>query len=188
MTTKIANILQCYALGMEIKQISRSFELSRNTVRRYVRLFQKCGIPIKELASMPSSRIQEMFSEGVSRSQIPSQRQLELEALPPEYSARLSRRGVTVKSLYKEYHKTRPNGYKHASFGNYLMRYRMVTHVVGILSIMPMTKYTLTLPVTSLRSLTMKTVNAVALKCLCPYSPVATIPIVRRSGPSQNKI
>ena len=107
MTTKIANILQCYALGMEIKQISRSFELSRNTVRRYVRLFQKCGIPIKELASMPSSRIQEMFSEG------------------------LSRRGVTVKSLYKEYHKTRPNGYKHASFGNYLMRYRMVTHVVG---------------------------------------------------------
>lgn len=76
MTTKIANILQCYALGMEIKQISRSFELSRNTVRRYVRLFQKCGIPIKELASMPSSRIQEMFSEGVSRSQIPSQRNL----------------------------------------------------------------------------------------------------------------
>ena len=131
MTTKILNILQCYALGMEIKQISRSFELSRNTVRRYVRLFQKCGIPIKELASMPSSRIQEMFSEGVSRSQIPSQRQLKLEALPPEYSARLSRRGVTVKSLYKEYHKTRPNGYKHASFGNYLMRYRMVTHGVG---------------------------------------------------------
>ena len=50
MTTKIANILQCYALGMGIKQISRSFELSRNTVRRYVRLFQECGIPIKELA------------------------------------------------------------------------------------------------------------------------------------------
>ena len=131
MTTKIANILQCYALGMKIKQISRSFELSRNTVRRYVRLFQECGIPIKELASMPSSRIQEMFSEGVSRSQIPSQRQLEQEALLSKYSARLSRRGVTVKSLYKEYHKTRPNGYKHASFGNYLMRYRMVTHVVG---------------------------------------------------------
>ena len=58
---------------------------------------------------MPSSRIQEMFSEVGSRSQIPSQRQLELEALPPEYSARLSRRGVTVKSLDKEYHKTRPN-------------------------------------------------------------------------------
>ena len=81
MTTKIANILQCYALGMGIKQISRSFELSRNTVRRYVRLFQECGIPIKELAAMPSARIQEMFSEGVGRNREPSQRQLELE--PP---------------------------------------------------------------------------------------------------------
>ena len=80
MTTKIANILQCYALGMGIKQISRSFELSRNTVRRYVRLFQECGIPIKELAAMPSARIQEMFSEGVGRNREPSQRQLELEA------------------------------------------------------------------------------------------------------------
>ena len=92
MTTKIANILQCYALGMGIKQISRSFELSRNTVRRYVRLFQECGIPIKELAAMPSARIQEMFSEGVGRNREPSQRQLELEALLPEYAARLSRR------------------------------------------------------------------------------------------------
>ncbi len=129
MTTKIANILQCYALGMGIKQISRSFELSRNTVRRYVRLFQECGIPIKELAAMPSARIQEMFSEGVGRNREPSQRQL--EALLPEYAARLSRRGVTVKTLYEEYRETHPDGYRHASFGNYLMRYRMVTHVVG---------------------------------------------------------
>ncbi len=71
MTTKIANILQCYALGMGIKQISRSFELSRNTVRS----FAECGIPIKELAAMPSARIQEMFSEGVGRNREPSQRQ-----------------------------------------------------------------------------------------------------------------
>ena len=130
MTTKIANILQCYALGMEIKQIIRSFELSRNTVRRYVRLFQECGIPIKELTAMPSARIQEMFSEGVGRNRVPSQRQLELEALLPEYVARLSRRGATVKTLYEEYRKTHPDGYRHAGFGNYLMRYRMVTYVV----------------------------------------------------------
>nr|WP_059025364.1 hypothetical protein [Gabonibacter massiliensis] len=30
--TKIANILQCHALGMGIKQISTSFKLSRNTL------------------------------------------------------------------------------------------------------------------------------------------------------------
>ncbi len=112
MTTKIANILQCYALGMGIKQISRSFELSRNTVRRYVRLFQECGIPIKELAAIPSARIQEMFSESVGRNKVPSQPQLELEALLPEYAARLSRWGVTVKNLYEEYRETHPDGYR----------------------------------------------------------------------------
>ena len=67
MTTKIANILQCYALGMGIKQISRSFELPGNTVRRYVRLFQECGIPIKELPPCLPLASAEMFSEGVGR-------------------------------------------------------------------------------------------------------------------------
>lgn len=98
---------------MGVKQISRSFDLARNTVRRYVRFFQECGIPIKDLAAMPSARIQEMFSEGVGRNRVPSHRQLELEALLPEYAARLSRRGVTVKTLYEEYRQIHPNGYKH---------------------------------------------------------------------------
>lgn len=80
---------------------------------------------------MLSARIQEMFSEGIDRNWVPSQRQIELEALLPEYAARISRRGVTVKTLYEEYHETHLDGYRHASFGNYLMRYRMVTRVVA---------------------------------------------------------
>lgn len=49
MTTKLANILHCYAMGMGIKGISATFELSRNTVRKYVRLFQESGIPMEQL-------------------------------------------------------------------------------------------------------------------------------------------
>ena len=66
---------------------------------------------------MPSARIQEMFSEGVGRNREPSQRQLELEALLPEYAARLSRRGVTVKTLYEEYRETHPDGYTESRHG-----------------------------------------------------------------------
>ena len=66
---------------------------------------------------MPSARIQEMFSEGVGHNKVPSHRQLELEAVLPEYAARLSR-GVTIKTLYEEYRQTDLNGNKHASFGN----------------------------------------------------------------------
>ncbi len=131
MRTKLANILHCYAMGMGIKGISTTFELSRNTVRKYVRLFQDSGIPMEQLLSMPANRIQEMFAGSQERERTPSARQLELEALLPEYAARLTRKGVTVKSLFEEYRRDHPNGFGHASFGLYIQRYRLVTRPVG---------------------------------------------------------
>lgn len=131
MTTKLANILHCYAMGMGIKGISRTFELSRNTVRKYVRLFQESNIPMEQLLSMPANRIQEIFGGNTGREDSPSGRQLELEALLPEYAARLTRKGVTVKSLYEEYRWEHPDGYRHASFGLYIQRYRLVSRAVG---------------------------------------------------------
>jgi transposase len=49
MITKVQNILRCYAMGMSIKGISSAFELSRNTVRRYVRMFQDSGLSLNQL-------------------------------------------------------------------------------------------------------------------------------------------
>lgn len=131
MTTKLANILHCYAMGMGIKGISATFELSRNTVRKYVRLFQESGIPMEQLQSMSAKRLEEMFGSSGERERTPSVRQLELEALLPEYAARLTRKGVTVKSLYEEYRREHPGGFRHASFGAYIQRYRLVSRPVG---------------------------------------------------------
>lgn len=103
-------------MGMGIKGISGAFELSRNTVRKYVRMFQESGIPIPKLMEMSESRLQEMFVGGRQREYKPSPRRLELEALLPEYAARLKRKGVTVKSLYAEYASSHPEGYRHANF------------------------------------------------------------------------
>lgn len=131
MTTKLANILHCYAMGMGIKGISATFELSRNTVRKYVRLFQESNIPIEQLLSIPGKRLEEMFGSSEERERSPSVRQLELEALLPDYAARLTRKGVTIKSLYEEYRGEHSNGFRHASFGAYLQRYRLVSRPVG---------------------------------------------------------
>ena len=49
MITKVQNSLRCYAMGMSIKGISSAFELSRNTVRRYVRMFQDSGLSLDQL-------------------------------------------------------------------------------------------------------------------------------------------
>lgn len=57
---------------------------------------------------------------------------MELEALLPDYVARLSRKGVTVKSLYDEYRRTHPDGYLHSAFRLYVLRYRLQSRNNGM--------------------------------------------------------
>ena len=49
----------------------------------------------------------------------------------PDYAKRLSRKGVTVKSLYEEYINQHPDGYKRAQFGDLIRRYRLQTKAIG---------------------------------------------------------
>ena len=62
MNTKLKNILLCYASGMGIKSISSAFDISRNTVRRYVRMYQDSGIPAEKLPSLSDAWLQELFA------------------------------------------------------------------------------------------------------------------------------
>ena len=116
---------------MSIRSISAVFEISRNTVRGYVRQFQECGLTMEKLQSIPEHHLQEMFCSGIEHSKQPSARQKELEALLPEYAARVKRKGVTVKSLYEEYIRSHPGGYQRSAFGRYLQRYTLSTRAVG---------------------------------------------------------
>lgn len=118
-------------MGMGIKGISSAFHLSRNTVRKYVRLFQESGIPMAKLMELSESRLQEMFAGGKEREVKPSQRRLELDALLPVYTNRLKRKGVTVESLYKEYKSLHPDGYQHAQFRDLFRRHRLQVTAVG---------------------------------------------------------
>ena len=58
---KDKNILRCYAMGMGIESISSAFEISRNTVRKYVRKYQESGLSLEKLLSMSEDHLQEMF-------------------------------------------------------------------------------------------------------------------------------
>lgn len=115
---------------MGIKGIAAAFDVSRNTVRKYVRLWQDSSLTIEQLLALPEHRLREMFIPKGVRHREPSPRQAELEALLPEYAARLSRKGVTVKSLYEEYRQTHPDGYLHSAFRLYVRQYRLQSHNV----------------------------------------------------------
>ena len=72
-----------------------------------------------------------MFAIPGTREKKPSDRQIELEALLPEYASRLSKKGMTVKILYEEYRRQYPEGYRHSAFGMMLRQYMLQHHAVG---------------------------------------------------------
>ena len=128
---QVQNILRCYATGIGIKGISSAFHISRNTVRHYVRLFQDSGIPIERLLTMSDSQLQAMFVSGRVRDNQPSTRKMELDALLPEYAARLSHKGVTKQSLYNEYHASHQDGFRHSTFVLMLRQHMLQTRAIG---------------------------------------------------------
>lgn len=110
---------------MGIKGIAAAFDISRNTVRKYVRLWQESNLSIEQLLALPEHRLREMFMPKGVRHREPSSRQSELEALLPDYASRLSRKGVTLKSLYEEYRSAHPDGYLHSAFRLYVRQYTL---------------------------------------------------------------
>lgn len=116
MDKRIKNILRCYAAGMGIKETASTFHTSRNTVRKYVRLFLSSGKSIEQLLSLSDGQLDELFGCTASRHREPSSRRIELEALLPGYVSRLSRKGMSVRKLFKEYHAEYPDGYQLSSF------------------------------------------------------------------------
>lgn len=128
MNHKIKQILRCYSSGMgRVKPISTALLLSKNTVRRYVRMFEESGIEIEKLLSMDESHLHELF---FTQSRSRSFREAEYEYLQTciqSYVKRLKvRGGTTCKELHNEYIQDRPSGYSYDVFCKYIRRERIV--------------------------------------------------------------
>ena len=154
MDKRIKNILRCYAAGMGIKETASTFHTSRNTVRKYVRLFLSSGKSIEQLLSLSDGQLDELFGCTASRHREPSSRRIELEALLPGYVSRLSRKGMSVRKLFKEYHAEYLLTAISCLPSNGLSVSTSFTSRSSVMSsTMPPTRCILTLPVTGLKSL-----------------------------------
>ena len=116
---------------MGIKETANTFHISRNTVRKYVRLFISSGKSTERLLELTEEQLRETFGCTEFRHREPSQRQLELDALIPDYVARLSRKGMTVRKLFNEYREGHPDGFQESVFKRAVRQYRFHTTVVG---------------------------------------------------------
>lgn len=131
MDKRIKNILRCYASGMGIKETVSLFCSSRNTVCKYVRLFLSSGKSIEQFLSLSDEQLHEIFGFPESRHREPSARKIEQEALLPGYVSRLTRKGTSIRKLFKEYHAEYPEGYQLSSFKRIAREYRFHIKLVG---------------------------------------------------------
>ena len=84
---------------MSIRSISSSLLISRNTVKRYIRIYEDMGIELERLLKMDEQHLHELFGADIDNASARSAEYKYLEEHIPEYLKRLKSRGTTRRSL-----------------------------------------------------------------------------------------
>lgn len=119
---KIRQVLRCYSQGHGTKSISSMLSVSRNTVKKYLQVFQRSGLDYEQMLSLPDQELSKLFHEK-SRVKTESERLGELKSLLPEYCKRLKKKGVTREALHREYLSSHPDGYGRTRFYILIQQY-----------------------------------------------------------------
>lgn len=119
---KIRQVLRCYSQGHGTKSISSMLSVSRNTVKKYLQVFQRSGLDYEQMLSLPDQELSELFHEK-TKVKTESERMEELKSLLPEYCKRLKKKGVTREALHREYLSSHPDGYGRTRFYILIQQY-----------------------------------------------------------------
>ncbi|HVZ55952.1 MAG TPA: IS21 family transposase [Chitinophagaceae bacterium] len=99
--------------GISVQTISRTLELSRNTVKKYLRLIELRGYDWTELLAMDEEALESLVDEpGVPG----AERQRVLEELFPYFQGALQRTGVNRGVPWREYRQQYRDGYGYSQF------------------------------------------------------------------------
>ena len=128
---KIRQVLRYYAPSSGTRSISSMLNMSRNTVKKYLQVYQKSGLSLEAILSMDDSSLCSLFQEKDKLSEEPPARYKELQTLLPGYAKRLKKKGVTRQQLFQEYRSSHPDGYARSRFCNYFQAYLALSHPVA---------------------------------------------------------
>jgi transposase len=113
--SKIRQLLRLYAQGESKNQISLRVDISRNTLKKYLKIYASLGIPYYDLEKLSDSNIDKLFT--LKEPQPPSNRQTELYVYFNEFEKKLRKPNATRRQLWKEDYKKRfPGGYEFTQF------------------------------------------------------------------------
>jgi transposase len=117
----IKQIIRLHLQGRAIKQISRTCSVSRNTVRKYVALYQQLPYSTQELLSMDDHVVEQLILPA--ENQCKPDRYTLLHAQLESFVAELDQVGVNRFLLWAEYRQKYPGGYSYSQFCYHLQQY-----------------------------------------------------------------
>jgi len=117
----IKQIFRLYQQGHSIKGIVRLTGVSKNTVKKYLRLSEVSPHRPEELLGWDNERLEEFFSRKGDSASIG--RQGEVDELLPYFEQELKRPGVTKWILWGEYRQSYPEGYGYSKFCDKIRRH-----------------------------------------------------------------
>ena len=126
--SKIRQLLRLHTHGKSKLFIKEHTGLSRNTVKKYIKLFQESKLTYDELAQLSDKDLNDLF--GNNQPVESSGRLNQLIELLPEISKALKRKGVTLELIWKEYYKAHPDGYRFTQFCKHYSDWKKQTNPV----------------------------------------------------------
>jgi transposase len=116
---KLKEVLRYLAEGRSKREISKRTQMSRNTLEKYLRVFQSHPLSFKELLKLSDSELYAIVPQPMESKPYHER----LYDLFPEMSSELKRVGMTRYLLWERYLKENPEGVKYSQFCEHFNRY-----------------------------------------------------------------
>lgn len=115
--SKIRKVIKFYCNGKSKLFISSYLSLSRNTVKKYISLFEVLGLSLEVLNEKTDAELELLFSHTTVESISPKMQIL--YAFFPKMERELKKVGVTIQHLWEQYIALNPEGYKSSQFSHH---------------------------------------------------------------------
>jgi transposase len=132
--SKIRQMLRLYHQGESKLQISDLTGVSRNTLKKYLKIYVRLGLSLPEIEVLSDQELDHLFGENLLPE--PSEKYKTLESFFPTMEKKLKKRGITRQILWEEYIASHPDGYQVTQFKyhyqQWLKRSKPVMHIEHI--------------------------------------------------------
>lgn len=118
---KVRKVITLYHQGKSKVFISKYLSLSRNTVKKYIALYELLNLSIEDIDQKSDAQLEALFSN--SKTVNPSARLKAVYGFFPYMERELKKTGVTKQLMWEDYHSKHPEGLKISQFCEHYLRW-----------------------------------------------------------------